>query len=460
MKDNLQDMRAIRRSSSRDERGRGSTKHALFLCLALAIFGVGRQWSRSQKDSTQSNSPIPDAVATPNEAEGTITPGPGVVPPEEVVEVREAVDLEPAAPATPRKVETLSRGTAQPPADTPRTEPTPLARQWVASLTQFDFSRGPLAAEQASQWKGSLQQLIQQGRDAVPAIQEFIELNRDWDFGAANPLGYPSLRAACLDALEQIGGPEAQDLLLKTLQTTAVPSEIARVSRSLERQAPGQFLDEIRTAVRETLAQAADGRLPGWDMGPLFQVSQRYGDANTVADLEKCASKWNYYSALALAYLPSGAGVPALVRMAQESTGTGIRGAAMEALAQVAVQHPLAGEALVELARSGQMSDKNWIAAAGALEGIRYLIRDNGLDGEVPPVGSGVMSYYLARSNQHFYSAPAWGGMSTEQIQQRIKLIDQLLAVSPSVVAAQALQNARVSVLARGQHASASGISQ
>lgn len=458
MKDNLQDLRAVRRSSSQDERGHGSTKHALFLCLALAIFGVGRQWSRSQKDSTQNEPPISDAVATPTQAGGAEATATGGAPPEEVIEVREATDLEPAAPATPRKVETLSRGAAQ--SDTPRTEPTPLARQLVTSLTQFDFSRGPLAAEQAAQWKGSLQQLIQQGRDAVPAIQEFLELNRDWDFGAANPLGYPSLRAACLDALEQIGGPEAQDLLLKTLQTTAVPSEIARVSRSLERQAPGQFLDEIRTAVRETLAQAAAGRLPGWDMGPLFLVSQGYGDANTVADLEKSASKWNYYSALALANLPSGAGVPTLVRLAQESTGTGIRGAAMEALAQVAVQHPVAGAALVELARSGQMSDKSWIAAAAALEGIRYLIRDNGLDSALVPVGAGVKSYYLARSNQHFYSAPAWGGMSTEQIQQRIKLIDQLLAVSPSAAVAQALQNARDSVLATGQHASASGISQ
>jgi len=330
-----------------------------------------------------------------------------------------------------------------------------MGRQLVASLTQLDFSRGPLTAEQAAQWNEGLQELVRQGEAAVPAIQEFLELNRDWDFGGGSLLGYPSLRTAFLDALEQIGGPEAQDLMLRTLQTTAVPAEIARASRFLERQAPGQFLDEIRTAVRETLAQAAAGQLPGWDMGPLFQVLQNYGNASAVPDLERSASKWNYYSALALANLPAGVGVPALVRLAQEESGTGTRAAAMEALAQVAVQYPEASAALVELARSGQLSEKNWIAATSALEGNRYSIRYSGLDDAVVPVGAGVKRYYLARSNQQFYNLPAWGGMSIAQTQQRIAIIDQLLAVSPNAAVAQALENARAALLARGQQASA-----
>jgi hypothetical protein len=71
------------------------------------------------------------------------------------------------------------------------------------------------------------------------------------------------------------------------------------------------------------------------------------------------------------------------------------------------------------------------------------------------PVGDGVKRYYLARSNQHFYSTPAWGGMSAEQIQQRLSIIDQLMAVSPSARVAQALENARASLLAKGQTVSA-----
>jgi hypothetical protein len=421
------------------------------MVLALVSFGVGHQWSKLR----QNPSPDSAAVATADRTEDTRKHKAIVAPPEEVMEVREATDLETAAPTAPREVETLSRATLQPPEHAIRTEPTPLARQLVKALTQIDLSQGPLTTEQAAQWKEGFQQLIEQGGSAVPAIQEFLEVNRDWEFGAGNQLGFPSLRTAFLDALDQIGGPEAQGLLLWTLQTTAVPAEIARVARSLQRQAPGQFLEEIRTAVRETLAQAATGQLPGWDVGPLFQVLQNYGDASAVPDLEKNASRWNYYSALTLANLPSGAGIPALVKLAQESSGTGPRAAALEALAQVAVQFPAAGEALVELARSGQLSEKNWFAAASALEGTRYSIRENGVERPPIPAGSGLKSYYLARSDQRFYSIPALGGMSIEQIQQRIAIIDQMLAVNPSAAAAEALQNARASLLTKSQQASA-----
>ena len=450
MNDNFHDLRAARRAKPRAEQSHESTWHAIILALALASVGVGHQWSKSRENS----SPDSAAVAPANQAQEAAAPDPIGVPQEEKIEVRESPDSEAASPAVPRRVETRSRAALPPQPSASRSDPSPIGRQLVASLTQLDFSRGPLTAEQAAQWNEGLQQLIRQGEAAVPAIQEFLELNRDWDFGVGSPLGYPSLRIAFLDALEQIGSPEAQGLMLRTLQTTAVPAEIARASRFLEGQAPGQFLDEIRTAVRETLAQAAAGQLSGWDMGPLFQVLQNYGNASAVPDLEKSASRWNYYSALALANLPSGVGVPGLVRLAQGESGTGTRAAAMEALAQVAVQYPEAGAALVELASSGQLSEKNWIAATSALEGNRYSIRYSGLDDALVPVGDGVKRYYLARSNQQFYNMPAWGGMSIAQTQQRIAIIDQLLAVSPNAAVTLALQNARASLLARGQHAS------
>jgi hypothetical protein len=258
-----------------------------------------------------------------------------------------------------------------------------------------------------------------------------------------------------LDALQQIGGPEAQTLMLQTLQTTSMPAEIARLATYLEQQGPGQFRPEIGTAVRETLDQAAAGQLRGWDVGPLFEVLQSYGDTTTVADLEKSASKWTYYSALALANLPGGEGIPSLIRLTQESVGSLSRGVALEALAQVAVQYPKASAALVELARSGDFSEKNWSAAASALAGDRYFIRDTGLEKGPALVGPGIKNYHLEASNQNFYSRPAWEGMSTEQINQRVAIIDQLLAANSNASVAQALENARVLLLTRGQPASA-----
>ncbi|HXJ73379.1 MAG TPA: hypothetical protein VNM37_11010, partial [Candidatus Dormibacteraeota bacterium] len=283
---------------------------------------------------------------------------------EEVVEVDEIAAAQ-AVGVVPRAVETVSRP-ALPQGQAPRPELTPFTRQLVTSLTELELNRGPFSGEQADQWKHGLQQLIQQGNAAVPAIREFLEQNRDLNFGNGSSLGYSSLRSAFFDALQQIGGPESQALLSETLQTTSVPSEIARLARYLEQQAPGQFRDQIGAAARETLGQAARGELRGWDVGPLFQVLQTYGHASVVSDLERNASKWNYYSVLTLANLPSGEGIPSLIRLAQEPSANGSARVAMEALAQVAVQSADASAALVEMARSGRFSERNWIEAAAA----------------------------------------------------------------------------------------------
>jgi hypothetical protein len=349
-------------------------------------------------------------------------------------------------------MEAVNRSTAVLP-PTPRTEPTPLTRQLVANLTQLDLSQGPLTSEQAGQWKQTLQQLIQQGNAAVPAIREFLEQNRDWDLGTENQLGYPSLRAGLLDALQQVGGPEAQELMLQTLRTTALPSEIARLARYLDQQAPGQFREEIGTAVRETLAQATAGQLRGWDVGPLFQVLQTYGGTGAAADLEKSASKWNHYAVLSLANLPLGEGIPSLIRLAQESPRSSTAGVALEALAQVAVLSPEASATLLDLARSGKYSERCWVAAAAALGGVRTFIRNTGLEDASVPPGPGVMTYHLDASNQNYYSVPASGGMSPEQLNARISIIDQLLAVSQNPSVAEALQKARDSLLVAGQQA-------
>ncbi len=329
--------------------------------------------------------------------------------PQQAIEVRELSVAEPV-PAATEAGTTVSRSPTTSPVPVPHAQPSPYTRQLVASLTQLDFSPQSLTAEQAAQWKLGLQQLVQ-----------------------------------------QIGGPEAQALMLSTLQATAMPAEVARLARYLEQQSPGQFREEIGSAVRETLAQAAAGQLRGWDVGPLFQVLQDYGNEGAVADLEKNAAIWNNYSTLALAKLPAGEGVPSLIRIAEDSRASGARAAAVEALAQVAFQYPDAGAALLSLARAGKISERSWLIAAEALGGAQQFIREAGADNASLPAASGVKTYHLESSNQNFYSVPALGGMSNEQINQRVALIDQLLALSPGQAAAQALQNARAAMLASGE---------
>jgi len=366
--------------------------------------------------------------------------------------VREAVDLEAVrAVSTPKELATISRVIA---AVEPLPEATPYIRQLVGGLTQIDLSREPLTAQQAAQWKEGLKQLVQEGSAAVPGIAEFLVRNTDLDFRGGDGLGYPSMRAAMLDALEQIGGPESQGLMLQVLQKTAAPPEIARLAAYLEQQAPGQFREQIASAVRETLAQADRGELRGWDVGPLFQTLQTYGGSDTIGDLENSVSKWNHYSVMALANLPSGEGIPSLIRLAQESKGSA-SGAAMEALGQVALHSADATAAMVELARAGKFSDYYWLSTVSSLGGEQYFISNTGLQNQTIPSGSGVKSYHLEASNQNFYSVPAVGGMSPEQINERVSIIDQLIAVQQSPAIAEALQNTRASLLRNGQQASA-----
>src|SRR5439155_1934056 len=114
------------------------------------------------------------------------------------------------------------------------------AQQLIARFSQSGSGQGNLNADQANQIKQNLHNLVLQGPIAVPAIREFLEKNQDLNFGSATaPLvGYGSLRAGLFDALSQIGGPEAQALLVETLRSTADPSEIALLARVLEHQAP------------------------------------------------------------------------------------------------------------------------------------------------------------------------------------------------------------------------------
>src|SRR6266545_3719978 len=136
MNDPFQNFRAIRPARHCGARVRGSTRHVLVMALALVSFGVGHQWSKLRQNS-QPNSAD---VATANPVEGVGGPTANVALPEEVVEVRDATDLDTAAPVAPRRVEALSRAPLEAPERTTRSEPTPLARELVTSLTKLDFS--------------------------------------------------------------------------------------------------------------------------------------------------------------------------------------------------------------------------------------------------------------------------------------------------------------------------------
>jgi hypothetical protein len=351
----------------------------------------------------------------------------------------------------PAVIPAAGRAASAAPPAVGRTEPTPYARQLVASLTNLDLTHGPITREQAQQWKQGLQLLTQQGAAAVPAIREFLEQNQELSFSAVSGgelLGESSLRVALIDALQQIGGPEATAVMLQTLQTTALPSEIALLARNLEQLAPGQYRQETLNAVNEVLAMADKGQLAGWDVGALFQVLQNYGDASTASALAQLQSKWNYYATLALAGLPGGEGVPSLIRQVQDAAaGAGGKSSlTLQILAQIATEYPDAGAALIEQARRNQIPDGAWRKIATGLAGDQYQIGTPSELSALSPSLPGLKTYHIESGNQNFYSLPLGANLSGDQISQRLTLIDQLLAAASSPAAVEALQNARASL--------------
>jgi hypothetical protein len=168
------------------------------------------------------------------------------------------------------------------------------SRHLVAELAGLTVgaTAGVITREQAEKFKQNLERLVLQGASAVPAIREYLEKNINFYYNEVNggdQLGFSSLRAGLFDALKQIGGPEAEAAMLRTLQTTAVPSEILDLAKILEQQAPGQYRDEILTAAHETLNMSSANQLgTNVEIGPIFRIFQVYSepDARAVSGTE------------------------------------------------------------------------------------------------------------------------------------------------------------------------------
>ena len=159
-----------------------------------------------------------------------------------------------------------------------------VAQGLLTRLAHLNFSGGKISADQANEVNQLLQQLREQGAAALPAIREYLQQNQDFgfdDFAGGNLVNYGTLRLGLMDALQQIGGAEAIQLSVATLQQTADPLEIALLSSYLESQQPGQFRQFELAAAQEALTQAANGQVPGRDMSPLFELLQAYGSTNT-----------------------------------------------------------------------------------------------------------------------------------------------------------------------------------
>jgi len=343
--------------------------------------------------------------------------------------------------ATPRSIVPVRRSgtdpTVRPSGDTTvmsnSAVGSPEAEQAIAHLAQLEL-KGPLNPEQAAAVKQELQQLVAQGTGAIPAIHRFLQQNQNSspdETKGGTTAGYASLRVGLIDALKQIGGPEAVALTEQVLKGNTDPLEVALLTRNLEEKSPGEFRSQELDAARDVLELAAEGQLKGRDMGPILEVLQKYGDASVVPSLQQIAErgKWLNYIPFELAELPDGAGVPALVKLAANSDliAKDREHGLLRSLAQASAEHPEALAALVEQARLKSIPDGAWPGIAAALGGDRYVPYGTSVLGEKQP-------------------APA---LSTEQINQRLGLVDQLIGMNASPAAVKSLQATRLALSGR-----------
>ncbi len=378
---------------------------------------------------------------------------------------RSSVSADPAGAPRPVPVQpdtatvASAAGQAAAPAPTPAIPQVPVdptIGALVAGLNRLSGTNTPLTAESAAAWRANFMNLVQAGPAAIPALRAFLDQKVDYPFGTAvwQTLGYGSARLAALDALRQIGGPDAVSTMEGLLGTTKTPKEIATLARNLEEAGPGQYRQQALEAARSGLAAALTSGNPQLDVAPLFEVFQYYGDASVIPELEKAMDQWKYYATIALANLPENAGVPTLLRLADASVSSGNRVVALEMVAQLAATNPDARQFLAAQIANKSIPPNLWPYLTSPLSGDQYFPVDSAIT-PYPQLQSwsDLKTTHLANGNQNLYNLPGNQNLTAEGIQQRLALVDELLRVATDPAAVQTLQRARDTLSQRSTRA-------
>lgn len=419
----------------------GSARKSVFISGTLVVAVTFGAWYFFRQSAV--NEPLP----APTETETSITMEDS--PPRPPMSFPATDPGNQVVPETSADASSVSDATASSGAQSRAVTPEPLqqpasvpasaySRALVDYLAGIDLRQGSISPAQASLWKQGLDRLVQEGAQAVPAIREFLAREVDVDYASVQNgglLGTTSLRSAMFDALRQIGGPESISLALEVMQTTTRPDEIARLARDLDAAAPEQYRDAAITAARTALARTTpNSALPPVDTSPLFEVLQKFGDANIIPDLELASTKWNYYGPIVLASLPEGAGVPTLARIAQNSDPAFSSSSqfALRLLAELSSQDPNAAQALLDQAGKNQIPNSAWMGIAAALGGEQSFYPQKYLSSAAPPANAAdLKTYHIKANNQNFASVNVSRTWSPEQLSRQFDLIDRLRATSP-----------------------------
>ena len=158
----------------------------------------------------------------------------------------------------------------------------------VRRVATMKVAPGPQRARVVRQILVLLDQLVQFGPEALPAIRQFLASNADVEYDRLAEAKVPrdiraltdavlslSLRLSLFDVVRQIGGDEAEKLLAETLGRTGRGVEIACLTQLLEEMAPGKYRNDALAAAQALLSSGGGDRL---QREYLFSVLRRFND--------------------------------------------------------------------------------------------------------------------------------------------------------------------------------------
>jgi hypothetical protein len=175
--------------------------------------------------------------------------------------------------------------------------PESAARDPVALLNELAaWQVTPGQGRPVRQVLARLDELARLGPPALPAIRQFLATGADVAYdkpGNKGPrdvrslteaLVPVSLRAGLFDVLRQMGGAEAETILLDTLNTTRRGLELAYLTEVLEEMTPGKHRDAALAATRSLLASGLNHE--PFDRDYLFAILQKFNDATYVSNAQ------------------------------------------------------------------------------------------------------------------------------------------------------------------------------
>ncbi len=290
------------------------TVQIAIVIMAVAALGAFLLFKPKGPEAATNTETNPPTVAVKSPAPPSSNTGGGTWTPPKPPPVTVS---DPVVPTMPPPTNVLVPVPA-PPATPETTMASEAVRKQLTDLAQLDLTQGEVSADKLTAAAQSLQGILAQGQSAF------------------------------VSATSQMS-----------------PAEIERLTLNMSALAPDQFRPFAVAAASAALNAATQSQNKE-DVGALFRVLEEHGGPEVAPQLESMAQNWKYYSTIALANLPDGAGVPSLIRMIGDANNPSpsSRNAALQALAQVAPTSPEAMAVLQDQAKANTIPFTTWINIA------------------------------------------------------------------------------------------------